>query len=151
VSEQLDGLRQILERVVAPELSDPYPLDILGGVCATLQTLSTGWRQVPAFLQWDVDMSTALLRQVLASDVDLDDALDTEVRSVVFADSVDAADVSALEARHRDVRQALAGVIPVVMDSEELRELRTYLAAHLRARSDRYPLKAVWRPAGAPK
>ena len=31
VSEQLDGLRRILEQVVAPELLDPYPADILAG------------------------------------------------------------------------------------------------------------------------
>jgi hypothetical protein len=37
------------------------------------------------------------------------------------------------------------------MEAPELRELRTYLAAHLRERADRYPLKSVWRPAGAPK
>jgi hypothetical protein len=151
VSEQLDGLRRILEEVVAPELHDPYPIDILGGVCATLETLSSGWREVPAFLQWDAEMSAALLRQVLTSGVDMPDALDDELRAVGLEDPPDAADLTALEARHLRVRQALANAIPLVMEQGELRELRTYLAAHLRERSERYPLKAVWRPAGAPK
>ena len=151
VSEQLDGLRAILERVVSPELKDPYPADILAGVCATLETLSAGWRRVPAFLQWDAEMSAALLREVLASDVELDDALDAQVREVVFASPPDAANLPALEERHAQVRQALAAAMPVIMDAAQLRELRTYLAAHLRERADRYPLKSVWRPAGAPK
>lgn len=151
VSEQLDGLRSILERIVAPELKDPYPADILAGVCATLETLSAGWRKVPGFLQWDAEMSAALLREVLAADVGLDDAVDTRVREIVLADPPDAANLAALEARHLQARQALADVIPTIMDADELRELRTYLTAHLRERAERYPLKAVWRPAGAPK
>lgn len=151
VSEQLDGLRRILEQVVAPELHDPYPIDILSGVCATLETLSTGWRAVPGFLQWDAEMSAALLRRVLTSEVELDDALDDELRAVVLEDPPDATDLAALQARHVRVRQALADAIPVVMEHDELRELRTYLAAHLRERAGRYPLKSVWRPAGAPK
>jgi hypothetical protein len=149
VSEQLDGLRRILDDVIAPELHEPYPLDILAGVSATLETLSTGWREVPAFLQWDAEMTAALLRQVLTSGVELGDALDTELRGIVFADPPDAADLTALESRHARVRQALSHAIPLVMKDNELRELRTYLAAHLRERSERYPLKAVWRPATA--
>jgi hypothetical protein len=151
VSEQLDGLRRILAEVVAPELHDPYPADILAGVCATLETLSSGWRQVPGFLQWDAEMSAALLGQLIVSGVDFGDALGTELRAVVFADPPDAADLAALEGRHARVRQALADAIPVIMERDELRELRTYLTAHLRERSERYPLKAVWRTAGAPK
>jgi len=150
VSEQLDGLRGILERIVAPELHDPYPADILAGVCATLESLSSGWRRVPAFLQWDAEMTVALLREVLAT-VELDDALDAQLRVLVFADPPDAANLSALEARHTQARLALAAAMPVIMEAPELRELRTYLAAHLRERADRYPLKSVWRPAGAPK
>jgi hypothetical protein len=151
VGEQLDGLRRILEEVVAPELHDPYPADILAGVCATLETLSSGWRAVPAFLQWDAEMSAALLRQVLTSPVELDHALHEEIRTVVLEDPPDATDLTALEARHVRVRQALADAIQVIMEQDELRESRTYLAAHLRERAERYPLKAVWRPAGAPK
>jgi hypothetical protein len=151
VSEQLDGLRRILEEVVAPELADPYPLDILAGVCATLETLSSGWRAVPGFLQWDAEMSAALLRQVVLSGVDIGDALHDELREVALEDPPEATDLAALEGRHLRVRQALADAIPIIMELDELRELRTYLAAHLRERAERYPLKAVWRPAGAPK
>ncbi len=150
MSEQLEGLRRILDEVIAPELHDPYPADILAGVCATLETLSSGWREIPAFLQWDAEMSAALLRQVLTCGVDIGDALDDELRAVVFEDPPDAADLTALDARHARVRQALADAIPLVMDADELREIRTYLAAHLRERAARYPLKSVWRPAGSP-
>ena len=57
ITEQLDGLRRILEEVVAPEVKDPYPADILAGVCATLETLAVGWSEVPAFLRWDAEAS----------------------------------------------------------------------------------------------
>ena len=88
---------------------------------------------------------------MIVSGVELDDALDTELRAVVFADPPDAADLTALETRHRRVRQAMADAIPVIMERSELRELRTYLPAHFVSDPSGIRLKAVWRPAGAPK
>lgn len=133
VTEQLEGLRRILEEVVAPELNDSYPRDILAGVCATLESLAAGWQQVPSFLDWDTRASAALVAG-LRSDV-------TEA-----VESADPLDIAQLEARHRESRAALEAAIPTIAERDDLGELRTRVAAHLRERAERYPLKTVWRP-----
>jgi hypothetical protein len=132
VTEQLDGMRRILEEVVAPELSDPYPRDILAGVCATLESLAAGWQQVPAFLDWDARASQVL---VAALEGDITEA----------AEPIDPLNIAQLEARHRESRAALEKAIPTIAERGDLGELRTQTAAHFRERAERYPLKTVWR------
>src|SRR4051812_49287406 len=61
VSEQLSGMRRVLQDVVAPELEGGYPLDILDGVMSTLDALAASWMDVPAFLRWDAERMVALL------------------------------------------------------------------------------------------
>jgi hypothetical protein len=131
VTEQLEGLRRILEEVVAPELKDPYPRDILAGVCATLESLAAGWQQVPAFLDWDARASAALVAQV---------------DETFAAPPADPLDIGQLEARHRQTRAALEKAIPTMAERDDLGELRTQVAAHFRERGERYPIKTVWRP-----
>jgi hypothetical protein len=145
VTEQLDGLRRILQEVVAPELKDPYPLDILTGVCATLETLATGWSEVPAFLRWDAAATSDILGQVVEAGI-VDDPDGTQLREALAAPAPDPADFAALEAHHHQLRAALELAVPVIAEHEELRETRTQLAALFRERADRYPLKTVWRP-----
>jgi hypothetical protein len=134
VTEQLDGLRRILEEVIAPELNDAYPRDILSGICATLESIAAGWQQVPAFLDWDAKASAAVLVQAGHGD-----ALPS------FAEA-DPYDLPALEDRHRQTRAALECAVPAIAEREELGELRTHLAELFRERAQRYPLKTVWRP-----
>ena len=132
VTEQLEGLRRILWEVVAPELTDAYPRDILSGVCATLESLAAGWQQVPAFLDWDARAAAALVAG-LGGD------------GVQVAQDADPFTIAQLEARHRDSRAALEQAIPTIAEREDLGELRTQVVAYLRERAQRYPLKAVWR------
>jgi hypothetical protein len=147
VSEQLDGLRRILQEVVAPELTDPYPADILAGVCATLETLAAGWSEVPAFLRWDAEAASQILSEVLSADAPkLDESLAVQVREALASPLPDPADFTALQAHHRQIRAALELTIPVISEREELRETRTRLVELFRERVDRYPLKTVWRP-----
>jgi hypothetical protein len=147
VSEQLDGLKRILQEVVAPELTDPYPSDILAGVCATLETLAAGWSEVPAFLRWDAEAASEILSEVLSADgLQLDERLAAQVNEALAAPIPDPADFTALEAYHRQVRAALELTVPVISEHEELRETRTRLVDLFRERVDRYPLKTVWRP-----
>src|SRR4051812_47167288 len=61
VSEQLSGVRRVLQDVVAPELDGGYPLDILDGVMSTLDALAASWMDMPAFLRWDAEVMVALL------------------------------------------------------------------------------------------
>jgi hypothetical protein len=48
VEEQLQGLRAVLEGVVAPEVDSPYPADVLATVVGALDRLATDWATVPA-------------------------------------------------------------------------------------------------------
>ncbi len=147
VTEQLDGLSRILQEVIAPELTDPYPADILAGVCATLETLAAGWSAVPAFLRWDAAASAEVLSQVLAFGAPgLSKQLAAEVRGAVEAPLPDPADLPSLEAHHRRLRAALELAIPVIAERDELRETYTHLVGLLRERAERYPLKTLWRP-----
>jgi hypothetical protein len=147
VTEQLEGLQRILQEVIAPELLDPYPADILAGVCATLETLAAGWSEVPAFLRWDANASISLLTQVLAAaGPDLEAQLVTQLRAAIDAPAPEATDVLAIEAHHQLVRAALEHAIPVITACDDLSELRTHLVVVLRERAERYPLKTVWRP-----
>jgi hypothetical protein len=132
VTEQLEGLRRILDEVVAPELNDPYPRDILAGVCATLESIAEGWQRVPAFLDWDARASAALVLQAGG------DVAET-------GEPWDPLDVAGLEMRHRKSRAALEHAIPGIAEREDLGELRTQLADHFRERAERYPLKTIWR------
>ena len=63
ITEQLDGLRRILAEAVAPEVTAPYPAEILGGVIGALSALQASLHTVPPFLRWDIETTrrTALL------------------------------------------------------------------------------------------
>jgi hypothetical protein len=137
VTEQLQGLRRILEDVIAPELTDSYPRDILAGVCATLETIAEGWQQVPAFLDWDARESAALVAR-----------LDFRSQGGEVTETVEPADpydLVQLEVRHRESRAALENAIPAIAVSEDLDGLRTDLAEYFRERAARYPLKMTGR------
>ncbi len=121
VSEQLAGLSRILREAVAPHLADPYPIDILDGVCGTLDMLGAAWEQVPDFQRWDIEQSTALLG-ALGSEPHLEGSLDD---------------------RQRAVRQSLADAVPQLTADPDL--LARY-TAFLRERAARYPLTGFGRP-----
>ena len=127
VSEQLTGITRILEDVVVPDVEGAYPADVLDGVIATLDALAAGWLDVPAFLAWDARESAALLDAAGITVPDLPgDRCDYDVR--------------ALQAYHAEVRALLAAHVADV-DGDAL-------AAHLRARAERYPIKATQRMPG---
>ncbi len=150
VTEQLAGLSGILREVIAPELENPYPRDILDGVCATLDAIASGWSEVAAFLDWDARATIAVLEQVLvAGEGVLGEELRAELRASLtdLREPVDPLDLTALQARQRSARQALESVIPAFGDGDELAPARAHLASHLKARAARYPFKPAWRPA----
>ena len=122
VSEQLTGLSRILREVVAPHLTDPYPVDILEGVCGTLEMLAAGWQQVPAFQSWDIEQSAAILQELGIAP---------------------AAGGAALDDAQRAVRQQLADAVPLISADPELLARFT---AFLRERAARYPLTGYGRP-----
>jgi hypothetical protein len=61
ITEQLDGLRRILAEVVAPEVTAPYPAEILGSVIGALDALSANWARIPNYLAWEIESSRSIL------------------------------------------------------------------------------------------
>ena len=121
VPEQLAGLSRILREAVAPHLADPYPIDILQGVCGTLDMLAAAAEQVPDFQRWDIEQSAALLG-ALGSEPHLK---------------------GSLEEQQGAVRQSLADAVPRLSADPEL--LARY-TAFLRERAARYPLVGYGPP-----
>jgi hypothetical protein len=139
VGEQLEGLRRILDDVVAPAVDGVYPADVLRGALASLDAIATGWADVPSFLVWDAHESLALLRAAAKDDDSL-----ARVRALDAAAPSDALDLHAVEEHHARVRTALAAAAPSIATGP----LADRLAAHLRARVDRYPIRVVHRMPG---
>jgi hypothetical protein len=130
VSEQLDGIRQVLAEVVAPEITDPYPAAVLAGVLTTLELLAGAWADVPAFLRWDAGATSAVLALV-----------GVPVPSIPH----DVLDLAALQAHHRDVRGALERSMAAVLEDAGARAALVQL---FRDRAARFPMNA--RPPGGP-
>ena len=61
VIEQLEGLRRILAEVVAPEVTSPYPAEILGSVIGALDALSASWSRIPEYLAWEMESICTIL------------------------------------------------------------------------------------------
>lgn len=122
VSEQLNGMRRVLQDVVAPEV-DGYPLDILDGVMSTLDALAASWADVPAFLRWDAGEMVRLLDG-----------------HEVPPEPDDALDIRALEAWHARLRWLLQERVPELLGEE--------LTAHLKARAERFPIRPETRMPG---
>ena len=153
VSEQLDGLRQILERGrragAGRPVSDRHPGrrlrhsgDAELGMAGRCRPSCSGTPRCPS----------ALLRQVLT----LGRRTGRRARRPRCGRSSSPTrptppTSTALEARHRPrPAGARATRSRSSWSATNCVQLRTYLAAHLRERAERYPLKTVWRPAGAP-
>lgn len=154
IGEQLEQVRRILDEVVAPHVSGPYPRDILAGLANTLSGLAGTWQRVPAFLQWDVEQ----VRQLLTDWLDLggaqvDSAVADGVRDVLElprpADNP--LDIEALDEYDRRLRSGLESVVPSTAERPEFVALRRRLAEYFTARVDRYPLVFAPPPAFAPR
>ena len=57
-------MRKALHDVVRPELTNPYPIDVLDGVVAALDTLGRSWAEIPAYLRWDAEATAVILRRL---------------------------------------------------------------------------------------
>lgn len=131
--EQLRGIRRILAEVVAPEVSAPYPADMLRGAIAALDTLERALPALAPFLEWDNDACRKLLARV-----------DPEQPVV---DAPPPGDLAALNAHNEALRAALAGAVPrlardAASDPDAAAQYDD-VRAHLRARMDRYPFTAT--------
>ena len=144
VDEQLAGIAEILERVVAPAVDDPYASDVLVGVTAVLHGIANGWADVASFLAWDARETLALLVEAapVLTDPSVIGVAD-DARALAAEPPMPLA-TRALAEHHTQARALLARVAPVLPEGEH----RTRVAAHMRARVERYPIRAQARMPG---
>jgi hypothetical protein len=139
IIEQLDGLRRILADTVAPEVTAPYPAEILGGVIGALNALQANLHAVPDFLRWDIettldvlDTAKPLLRAALAAEVDR------------AKDGTGLYDLAVLEAKQVLLRGLLVEAMPAIL--AERGAAYAKMMALFRERADRFPFSMAARP-----
>jgi hypothetical protein len=144
IDEQLTGIARILQRVVAPAVDDPYAADVLAGVTAVLDGIADGWADVAGFLVWDARETLALVAECAPI---LDDpslaGIGDEARALA-AEPPLPLETRALAAHHTQARALLARVAPALPEGAH----RASVAAHMRARVERYPIRAQARMPG---
>jgi hypothetical protein len=139
VTEQLDGLRRILADAVAPEITAPYPAEILGSVIGALNALQANWHAIPAFLRWDIETTSAVLD---AARPLLDAGLAADI-TAAEADT-DPTDLAGLEARQVRMRGLLVKAMPQIR--AERGAAYGQMIALFRERTDRFPFSMAARP-----
>jgi len=139
VTEQLDGLRRILAEAVAPEVTAPYPAEILGSVIGALNALQANRHTFPAFLRWATETTAGVLETA------------KPLLGVALAAEIDAAkaggdptDLAALETRQVLARRLLAQAMPAIR--AERGTAYAKMIALFRERTERFPFSMAARP-----
>ena len=132
LSEQLRGLRHILDHVVAPEVQGDYANDTLASVSRALEMLALRAGEVGPFLEWDNHETRELLRTIAARGVALTGPMDPIA-------SIASGDLDGADSENERLRGILAAVIPTLAANAETHDLHAAVVAHLRERIARYP------------
>lgn len=132
LSEQLRGLRHILDHVVTPEVQNDYANDTLLGVSRALEMLALRTGEVGPFLEWDNHATRELLRTIATRGIALTQPIDPTTPSAI-------GDLDGTDAENERLRGILASVIPSLAADAETHDLHTAVVAHLRERITRYP------------
>jgi hypothetical protein len=141
VTEQLDGLRRILAETIAPEITSPYPAEILGGVIGALDALRSNWHRIPAFLLWDIDTTAGVLDAAMPK---LDADLAAEIAAAKTG--IDLTDLAALESLQIRMRALLVKAMPAIIADPDQTEAYPRMIALFRERTDRFPFSMAARP-----
>jgi hypothetical protein len=128
ITEQLDGLRRILAEVVVPEVTAPYPAEILGSVIGALDALRRNWASIPAYLEWEIRS----IRTILAA-------------ANVQAPADDPHELRALEEMQIRLSGLLVGAQPAII-AEPGGEAYRLMIAFFRERAQRFPFAMAARP-----
>ena len=137
VEEQLLGTCRILEKVVAPCVSDPYARTLLEGLIGNLRMLTSALPAVPIFLNNDNRATAALLRQVqsvVAPD------LATSIALTLGRPEPDSADMKALDQRNCELRELFSQAL---CDVGLTPAMRAAALEHMTARAARAPMRYV--------
>jgi hypothetical protein len=146
MTDQLSGIRRILDEIIAPELREGYPSQVLRGIVKNLAMLEGAWVHILPFLEWDTTATAALLHEA-GSYVDSDmrqriaDAVKRELPSSSLED---------LEQRNTELRGLLADSIHQLAQREDGAALLQRIKDHLVERTRRYPFRmAIAAPTSA--
>jgi len=139
ITEQLDGLRRILAEAVAPEVTAPYPAEILGSVIGALNALQANLHAVPAFLRWDIETTAGVLDAAKP-------LLGAGLAAEIDAAKVDSehADLAVLETTQMLMRGLLVAAMPAVL--AERGTAYGKMIALFRERTERFPFSMAARP-----
>ena len=137
VTEQLDGLRRILAEAVAPEVTAPYPAEILGSVIGALNALQSNLHAIPAFLRWDIETTASVLNAAKP-------LLSAGLVAEIDAAKAGGDDLAALEARQVAMRGLLVKAMPAIL--AERGTAYSKMIALFRERTERFPFTMAARP-----
>jgi len=137
MSDQLAGIRRILEEIVAPELRPGYPTQMLRGVVKNLAMLESSWSSVLPFLQWDTEATAALLREAAPY---VDEGLRARIAQAEQSEH-EVLSVEVLDERNTELRGLLAEAIGQLMLREDASDLQARVKEHLVTRMSRYPFR----------
>ena len=137
VTEQLDGLRRILAEAVAPEVTAPYPAEILGSVIGALNALQSNLHAIPAFLRWDIETTASVLNAAKP-------LLSAGLVAEIDAAKAGGDDLAALEARQVAMRGLLVKAMPAIL--AERGTAYGKMIALFRERTERFPFTMAARP-----
>ena len=137
VEEQLLGTCRVLEKVVAPCVSDPYARTILEGLIGNLRMLTSALPAVPSFLNND-NLATAGLLVRLQADVAPD--LAASIALALGRPEPDTADMKALDQRNCELRELFSQAL---CDASLTPAMRAAALEHMTARAASAPMRSV--------
>lgn len=145
MTDQLSGIRRILDQIIAPELREGYPSQVLRGIVKNLAMLEGAWSRILPFLEWDTTVTAALLEEAAPH---LDEALAQRITHQVRQE-LPSGSLEDLEQRNAELRGLLGEAIHQLAQQDGGAGLRP-IKEHLVERTRRYPFRmAIATPTGA--
>lgn len=146
MTDQLSGIRRILDEIIAPELREGYPSQVLRGVVKNLAMLEGAWVRILPFLEWDTTGTAGLLTDAARH---VDAGLAQRIGAAVVRE-LPSTSMEDLELRNVELRGLLAEAISQLAGDEQALEVRQRIKDHLLERTRRYPFRmAIAAPTSA--
>jgi hypothetical protein len=146
MTDQLAGIRRILDEIIAPELREGYPSQVLRGIVKNLAMLEGAWVRILPFLEWDTEATVLLLEDAAPL---VRGELREEIRAAL-QQGPSARSLEDLEERNTGLRSLLTAAIPQLAALEEGSEVLQRVKDHLLERTSRYPFRmAIAAPTSA--
>jgi hypothetical protein len=146
MTDQLSGIRRILDEIIAPELREGYPSQVLRGIVKNLAMLEGAWVHILPFLEWDTTGTAALLED---AGPHVDDDLGQRITDAVKQE-LPSSSLEDLERRNSELRGLLAEAIHQLAPQTDAAALQQRIKEHLVERTRRYPFRmAIAAPTSA--